>query len=93
MVKSESRLGAATMPDDPKVPAYRRIEADLRRRIDAGEWPPGGRLPTQQDLADEYGVSLEPVRQALRLLEVAGVVVLRMGGRPLVAGRGEETPE
>ncbi|MGC9668948.1 winged helix-turn-helix domain-containing protein [Planosporangium sp. 12N6] len=69
----------------PEEPAYRRIEADLRRRIRDGEWPPGGRLPTYQELANEYGVSLQPVRQALTRLESAGVVVLRMGGRPLVA--------
>jgi len=74
----------------PEIPAYKRIEADLRRRIQAGEWPPGGRLPSQPELAAEYRVSLEPVRQALRRLEMAGLIVLRMGGRALVASQAPE---
>lgn len=93
MIESGSRLGSATtMPEPREEPAYKRIEADLRRRIEAGEWPPGGRLPTYQELADEYGVSLAPVRQALGRLEAFGFVVLRMGGRPLVAERKPDLP-
>ncbi len=74
----------------PEIPAYLRIEADLRSRIEAGEWLPGHRLPAQPDLAAEYGVSLEPVRQALRRLDMAGLITMRMGGRALVASQAPE---
>ena len=66
-------------------PAYERIEADLRRRIKAGEWKPGQRLPTESQLTEEYGASLQPVRTALMRLEIAGLVVRRQGGATIVA--------
>jgi DNA-binding GntR family transcriptional regulator len=53
--------------------------ADLRRRIAAGEWKPGERLPTREQLAAEYGVSLQPVVAALTRLEFEGVVEGRQG--------------
>lgn len=68
-------------------PAWARIEADLRARILAGEWLPGDRLPTQAQLAEHYGTSLEPIRQAFLRLELAGLIVRRSGGAALVADR------
>lgn len=66
--------------------AYERIESDLRRRIAAGEWKPGERLPTRQQLADEYRVSLQPIVAALLRLEMDGVVEGRQGKGIFVAG-------
>jgi DNA-binding GntR family transcriptional regulator len=51
---------------------------------------PGDVIRDFEELANEYGVSLQPVRQALTRLESAGVVILRMGGRPLVADHGQQ---
>jgi DNA-binding GntR family transcriptional regulator len=45
----------------------------LRRAIFRGEFPPGGRL-RQVELAERFGVSPVPVREALRALEQEGVV-------------------
>jgi DNA-binding GntR family transcriptional regulator len=45
----------------------------LRRAIVAGELRPGGRIP-QEDVAERIGVSLIPVREALRVLESEGQV-------------------
>jgi DNA-binding GntR family transcriptional regulator len=42
-------------------------------KIIAGEYPPGSRL-RQEVLADEFSVSRTPVREALRQLEVKGVI-------------------
>lgn len=48
--------------------------ADLiSAKIFAGEYPPGSRL-RQEALADEFAVSRTPVREALRQLEVKGLV-------------------
>lgn len=69
----------------------RRIQTDLQRRIDVGEWPAGSRLPTQADLAEQYGVrSVQPVKTALSRLEALGVVILRRGGSAIVAPRPSE---
>ncbi|MGW4075999.1 GntR family transcriptional regulator [Streptomyces asiaticus] len=47
---------------------YRRIAADIERRIAAGEWRPGEQLPSRVDLAVEYGVHEQTVRLAVTLL-------------------------
>lgn len=71
---------------------YARIEAALRRRLVAGEWAPGQRLPTQQQLADEYAVSVGPVKTALMRLELAGLVVRRQGGATIAAPVPDPNP-
>src|SRR6187431_2316174 len=47
------------------VPLHHQVYVDLRRALDAGEWRPGQQLPTERDLADQYGCSLITVRRAL----------------------------
>jgi len=46
---------------------------DLRKRIISGEFP-GGTMLRQAQLADEYGVSRMPVREALHQLDAEGLV-------------------
>lgn len=48
----------------------------LRRAIVAGRYRPGQRI-LQEEIADDLGVSLAPVREALRALEQEGQVVYR----------------
>lgn len=48
----------------------------IRRKILEGDYPPGHALQTA-DLAEETGVSRTPVRDALRMLETDGLVVIR----------------
>jgi DNA-binding FadR family transcriptional regulator len=47
---------------------------------------PGDMLPREADMLAEYGVSRETLREALRLLEVQGLITLRRGpgGGPVV---------
>ena len=53
-----------------------RVVIDLKERIFSGQLPPGHRLD-EQDLADYYAVSRTPVREALRQLAAAGLVLMR----------------
>ncbi|WP_084597864.1 GntR family transcriptional regulator [Micromonospora chokoriensis] len=53
---------------------YREITAALRNAIESGTHRPGDRLPTEQALATQYGVSRETVRRALAALKVLGLV-------------------
>jgi DNA-binding GntR family transcriptional regulator len=50
-----------------------RVADELREAILTGVYPPGTRL-RQEALADRYGASRVPVREALRLLEADGLV-------------------
>jgi DNA-binding transcriptional ArsR family regulator len=69
----------------------------LRRRIRTGELRPGERLPTQAELAGEFGVERGAVRQALRALQEEGLLAdVSKGSPPRVAEppapRGEPQP-
>ncbi|MEU6406298.1 winged helix-turn-helix domain-containing protein [Streptomyces sp. NPDC046985] len=62
------------------------IAAALRRRIRAGELRPGDRMPTQAELADEFGVERGAVRQALRALQEDGLLSdVSKGSPPRIA--------
>jgi GntR family transcriptional regulator len=62
-----------------RQPKYLRIYTELRDRIEGGRWPAGSALPAQRDLADEFGVSMMTLRQAVQLLADEGLVGTRHG--------------
>ena len=51
----------------------------LRDRILSGELPDGGALPKQEDLLDEFNVSLPSLREALSILETEGLATVQRG--------------
>jgi GntR family transcriptional regulator len=57
----------------------RRIAADLRTAIEAGELTAGQKLPSERDLAAQYGTARNTAREAIRLLEAAGLVDVEQG--------------
>jgi GntR family transcriptional regulator, transcriptional repressor for pyruvate dehydrogenase complex len=63
-----------------------RIADDLRASIARGELRPGDSLPIESDLMVELAVSRFTLREALRLLEADGLIVIRrgVGGGPRV---------
>ena len=62
------------VPPRPRELPSRRVEADLRRRVDAGEWASGDALPSIANLADAYGTSRATVAKAMRRLADDGLV-------------------
>lgn len=70
--------------DPHGAPAYRQIAAILRGRIADGTWPPGTELPSEPDLAVEFGVGRDTVVNALALLRAEGLVITRRGFRTRV---------
>jgi DNA-binding GntR family transcriptional regulator len=53
---------------------YRDIAAEIRKRIEAGEWAPGAKLPRLDDFAQQYGANRDTVNRAIGVLEVEGYV-------------------
>ena len=53
---------------------FRRIAADIRRRIQAGEWAVGEDLPSRREMAAEYGVHPQTMRLAHLLLRQQGTL-------------------
>lgn len=62
-----------------------RLAASLKQLLDSGEWAPDQRLPTEQALATQYGVSRTVVREAVSRLRAAGRLVARQGSGVFVA--------
>ncbi|TDU06295.1 GntR family transcriptional regulator [Streptomyces sp. 846.5] len=65
---------------------HEEIAEELRRAIDRGEYPVGGTLPTESDLAARYEVSRGTVRQAVAALTSEGRIGSRQGARRVVLG-------
>ncbi len=65
-------------PQDSR-PLYTQIMSVLERGIRSGRLKPGDQLPTQEALAEHFGVSLAPIKQALRELEDRGIIATRQG--------------
>jgi GntR family transcriptional regulator len=47
------------------IPLHHQVYLDLTAALDAREWRPGDRLPTERVLAEQYGCSLITIRRAL----------------------------
>jgi GntR family transcriptional regulator len=62
-----------------RVPLYKTTETEMIRRIRAGEWAVGLRLPNEFELADEFGVSQGTMRRALITLEGMGLLHRKPG--------------
>jgi DNA-binding FadR family transcriptional regulator len=57
------------------------IAEQIRRHLASGELGPGDKLPAERELAIQLGVGRNAVREALRLLEMGGIVELRKGSK------------
>lgn len=53
------------------------ITSKLIARIIDGVYPPGGKLPTEREIAEEFNVTRNVVREALKRLEALGLVTIR----------------
>jgi GntR family transcriptional regulator len=62
-------------PRQPKRP-FESVAADLRARLEAGEWASGEALPAVGKLAESYGVSRATVARALHTLADDGLVAI-----------------
>ena len=51
------------------MPIYLQIIAEIKRRIVAGEWSPGERVPPVRELAQSFGVNPNTMQRALSELE------------------------
>ena len=57
------------------------IVEKIRELMREGQLKPGDRLPPERELCERFGVSRVTMREALRMLESAGLVEIRVGAR------------
>jgi GntR family transcriptional regulator, transcriptional repressor for pyruvate dehydrogenase complex len=72
--------------------AFEAVADQIREQLQSGALQPGDRLPPERDLAEQFSLSRNTVREALRSLEMAGVLEFRKGatgGAFVREGRGD----
>ena len=69
---------------------YENIVEQIRKLVAEGKLKPGDQLPPERVLAETFGVSRTSVREALRALEISGVIEGRQGGGTFVRTRSSE---
>ncbi|HEY4568201.1 MAG TPA: GntR family transcriptional regulator, partial [Kribbella sp.] len=91
MEQLDGALGERTMRTigADHIALREQVLAELRRRIVDGDYAQGERL-TETRLADDFGVSRNPVREALRVVEAEGFVHI-LPRRGAVVARLDET--
>lgn len=62
---------------NPKV--YDQVIEEIKNKIKSGDIKKGDKLPSEREMAESLGVSRTSVREALRALEVVGLVESRQG--------------
>ena len=72
---------AVSLGFEPIAPsrAFEEIAAQIRELVASGRLKPGDRLPAERDLSAKFKVSRNTLREALRALELSGMIELRKG--------------
>ncbi|GGZ81283.1 GntR family transcriptional regulator [Streptomyces bluensis] len=71
------------------APKYVRLAQTIQRRIEDGTYPPGTRVPSENQLVQAFGMSRPTVVRALELLKRDGWLESRQGYGTIVRGRPE----
>lgn len=61
------------------IPLYRQLADILMEAVHGGDYPPGSRIPSEPQLAKEYGIGRPTVRQAIDVLVRKGMLERRRG--------------
>ena len=80
----DAQTGAEVFQRVVVEPAYKTVSAAIERAILDGALRPGAALPTEQELADRFGVHRSTVREAIRQVEQEGLLQRREGRRLFV---------
>ncbi len=58
---------------------YQNIAERIKKAIFDGEVKPGDKLPPELELARQFHVGRQTIREALRILEISGFITIRVG--------------
>ena len=83
---------------DYAPPKYAQVAAEIKSRIERGQYPPGSLLPSEHQLVTDFGVSRPTIVKALSALRQDGWIDTQQGkgsfvrGRPALAGAERTRP-
>jgi GntR family transcriptional regulator len=64
---------------DSSYPLYKQIENFIRNKIETKEWQVGQNVPPEQELAKKFGVSINTVKSAVKILINEGYLSRKKG--------------
>ncbi len=71
--------------------SYHKVIDYIKNQIREGRLESGGKLPTERDLSEILGVSRNSVREAMRSLEIIGVISSHQGAGNYLTGNFESS--
>jgi DNA-binding GntR family transcriptional regulator len=83
---------------DYALPKYAQVVAEIQKRIERGDYPPGSLLPSEHQLVEEFEVSRPTIVKSLSALRQDGWIDTQQGkgsfvrGRPALAGAERTRP-
>ncbi|TCK02623.1 GntR family transcriptional regulator [Marinobacterium mangrovicola] len=72
-------MSSMQLGQDERLPLYQRLRDEIAARIAAGDWLPGGVIPTEAELTKTYGIATGTVRKAVDELVNDGLLQRRQG--------------
>jgi GntR family transcriptional regulator len=82
VVAVDSRI---TIQPDSAIPYYYQLQVYIKDKIESGEWMPGEKLPSQEELCQRFNISRTVVRQTLNNLANENLIVTHKGQGSFVA--------
>lgn len=83
----------ASTPSERSSPRYQWLHDRLLQEIEQGRFPVGSAFPTEEQLAQQYGVSRHTVREATRRLVERGLIRRRRStGTTVTASQASQGP-
>jgi GntR family transcriptional regulator, transcriptional repressor for pyruvate dehydrogenase complex len=55
------------------------VVSQIKKHLLNGTLKPGDKLPTEAELVEQFGISRTPLREAIKILESIGVIVIKRG--------------
>ena len=67
-------LALVDLQGDTSLPMYQRIKNTIQSKIQKGEWPPGTKIPSENQLAADLNVSRMTINRPFRELSAEGIL-------------------
>jgi GntR family transcriptional regulator len=80
-------MDGQSMGFDYTPPKYAQVVAEIKRRIERGDYPPGSLLPSEHQLVADFGVSRPTIVKSLSALRQDGWIDTQQGRGSFVRGR------
>jgi len=80
---------ASTRASKPDTRSTAALIANIKQLISQGSIELGSKLPPERELAKQFGVNRQTLRQALKVLEIMGVLSQRVGDGTYLSASAE----